>query len=108
MSWTLSSSGTQTATINTEHTLATLTTNGTFVLEVDTSAMVSGDVLELRAYGKTLTAGTERTRYTATYVGVQSDALKDSLPIPSDISTKFTLKQTAGTGRAFPWKVLSQ
>lgn len=108
MAWTLAHSGTQTAVISTEHTLSTETGNATFILEVDTAAMVVGDVLELRAYGKTLTGGTEHLRYTATYIHVQSDQIKQSLPVPSDISTKFTLKQTAGTGRAFPWKVLSQ
>ena len=100
-------SGTQTATITTEHTLATDTTNKTYVLVVDTAAMVNGDVLELRVYTIALTAGTERLAYFATYTHAQSCPMTYSVPVPADISCKVTLKQTAGTGRAFPWKLLS-
>lgn len=102
-------SGTQTAVIGTEHTLATDTTNKTFVLVVDANAMAAGDRLELRLYSIVLTAGTERVAYFASFAGVQDveDKIKYSVPIPADISCKATLKQTDGTGRAFPWKLLS-
>ena len=63
---TLVGSGTQTATVTTEHTLDTETTNGVFVLVVDTAAMLSGatpDELELRIYYTCLTSGTERLAY---------------------------------------------
>ena len=40
---TSKSSGTQAATIDTEHTLATITDAGTYVLFVDTNAMVLAD-----------------------------------------------------------------
>lgn len=108
---TSEASGTQTAVINTEHTLSTLTTNKTFVFVVDTGAMTQAsgvfDVVELRIYTIALTAGTERLAYIATYEGAQGSPIKYSVPVPADISFKATLKQTAGTGRAFPWKVLS-
>ena len=107
----LEASGTQTATVGTEHTLATLTTNKTFVLVVDTATLTQAatvaDVLELRVYTTVLTAGVSRVAYFASYVSNQAMPQKISIPIPSDISAVFTLKQTAGTGRAFPWKVLS-
>jgi hypothetical protein len=35
------------------------------------------------------------------------DAVQLSIPIPADQPVTFTLKQTAGTGRDFPWKVLA-
>ena len=104
---TLENSGTQTATVGTEHTLATNTTNKTFVLVVDTGAMVNADILELRVNTTILAAGTSRLAYFGTYRDIQSTPQKVSIPIPSDISAVFTLKQTAGTGRSYPWKVVS-
>ena len=100
--------GTQTATINTEHTLNATTpdtTDGIYQLFVDTSAMVAGDVLELRIKEKVVSAGTIRQVLVATLAGVQSDPGWAS---PSFIllhGWDMTLKQTAGTGRAFPWSI---
>lgn len=104
---TLEASGTQAATIGTEHTLTTLTTNKTFVLVGDTAAMVNGDELELRVKTKVLTGGVLRQAYLGTYRNFQASPVKLSVPLPSDIEFVATLKQTAGTGRSFPWKVLS-
>lgn len=106
---TLEASGTQTAVINTEHTLATLTTAKVFVFVVDCANLAAGDILELRIYHTVLAAGASRVAYRMTYHGVQNadDLIKLSVPVPSDISFVATLKQTAGIGRLFPWKVLS-
>lgn len=105
---TLEASGTQAATISTEHTLSTLTGQKVYTLFVDCAAMLDGDETELRVYYTTLSAGTERLMYPPLVVrNAPSSMVKQSLPIPSDISCKFTLKQTAGTGRSYPWKVLS-
>lgn len=103
---TSSASGTQTATISTEHTLANVTTAGTFVLQVNTSNMVNGDTVELRAKVKTLTGGAEALYMIAVYTHAQFDPVKMSIPVPSLYSLTFTLKQTAGTGRAFEWNVV--
>jgi hypothetical protein len=100
-------SGTQAATVGTEHTLATDTTNKTYVLAVDAGAMVNGDELELRLYTIVLSAGTERLAFYAKFPNVQASPQLYSPPVPADISCKATLKQTAGTGRSFPWKLLS-
>lgn len=98
--------GSQTATITTEHTLATVTDAGTYVLGVDTAAMLAGDVLELRIKTKMRTGGTSRLAYgPVRFDGVQAVPNKYSMPIPSEVEAVFTLKQTAGTGRAFPWSV---
>jgi len=104
---TVIASGTQAATITTEHTLGTDTTNKTYVLVVDTGAMVNGDVLELRLYTIVLSAGTERLAYFATFQHAQTSPQVYSVPVPANISCKATLKQTAGTGRSFPWALLS-
>ena len=100
-------SGTQVAVINFEHTLSTDTTNKNYVLVVDTGAMVAADSLELRLKTKVLSGGTSRVAYYGFFMNVQSQPQKYSVPIPADIEVIATLKQTAGTGRSFPWKLLS-
>jgi len=100
-------SGTQSATISTEHTLVTDTTGKTCVLGVDTGAMVNGDVTILRIYTKMLSGGTERLAYQATFQNVQGVPQKYSVPVPAHYSFKATLQQTAGTGRSYPWEVMS-
>lgn len=103
------SSGTQAATVGTEHQLAAPTIAATRVLIVDTSNMVAGDTLELRIKGNVLGGGTTIVAYKETFYGAQDvdDRMKLSIPFPSDNGGTFTLKQTAGTGRNFPWKILT-
>lgn len=102
-------SGTQLASINTEHTLATLTAARTYVLWVSLVNMLSGDTLELRIKTKMASSSAYETVYKDSWTGAQSvdDIQKVSIPVPSDIATLFTLKQTAGTGRNFAWKIIS-
>lgn len=99
--------GTQTAVIGTEHTLngGSFTGLKVYVLHVDTTNMALGDALELRAYEKVLTGGTEKLAYYASYQHNQGSVVKISIPLPSAYSMKFTLLQTAGTGRAYDWRV---
>lgn len=115
MAVTAFTSGTKTAEIGTEHPLpATPFVNeaGTYVFQVDTNKMEAGDVLELRAYARILSGGTTRVAYIETYYGAQvaDDKIKISVPISTELAVtegiKFTLKQTAGTGREYPYKVL--
>lgn len=101
------SSGTQTAVISTEHSLATPSTAKTRVLIVDAANMVSGDTLELRIKGPVLSAGTERLIRLSTYSGVLNEPHTQSPPIVMPQGGTITLKQTAGTGRSFPWAVIS-
>ncbi len=104
MAWTVDASGSQTATINTEHSLDTPTTAATYVLGVDTVNMVLGDLVELRVYD--MVDGTNyRQVWKSTYQHAQINNGKVSPPIAVTTQAKFTLKQTAGTGRAFPWSV---
>ncbi len=102
----------QTFTLGTEFVLTEVAVAGTFTLHVDTNTMAAVDVTELRVYQMVLTAGTRRVAYSAGYSDAQptDDQIKISVPISNELtdagSLRFTLKQTAGTGRAFPWKVL--
>lgn len=112
MAVTAFASGTQSATVTTEHFLSSPNVAGTFTLHVDTNAMLAGDSLELRVYQIVLTGGTARVAYYARYDGAQAadDQIKISVPISNELtdtnSLRFSLKQTAGTSRSFPWKVL--
>lgn len=113
MAVTAYASGTQTAVIGTEHFLSSPNVAGTFTLHVDMNALAAGDVVELRVYQIVLTAGTSRVAYLARFAGAQptDDQIKVSVPISNELtdtnSLRFSLKQTVGTGRAFPWKVLT-
>lgn len=105
MAWVVDSSGSQTATVTTEHTLATPTTVATYVLSVDTVNMVNGDAVELRAYDM-VDATNYREAWKLTYQHAQGTRNGKVFP-PLAVTTqaKFTLKQTAGTSRVFPWSV---
>jgi len=102
---TVSSSGTQTAVIGTEHTLYNPITSRYFTAYIDLTNMTSTDTVEIRVYVIAKTAGSYILYYMSSFSGVQSNPLLYIPSMPSDIGYKLTLKQTAGTGRAFDWKV---
>lgn len=99
--------GSQTASIDTEHTLATITAAGVYILVVDTANMVNGDIVTFRLKTKCRSTDTSRLAFSVTYSHVQSEPNKYSVPVPSDVELIATLEQTDGTGRAFPWSVLN-
>ena len=99
-------SGSQTATLTTEHTLATVTDAGTYTLNVDAENLADGERLTLRIYGKARSSDTERLLYVADFTGETLET--KLLASPASVSphhNKFTLEQNNGTGRAFPWAV---
>lgn len=112
MGVTLEDSGTQTATLTTEHTLVDIDTAGVYTLHVDTVNMQAGDILELVVYQIVLTGGTRHGVMFGRWEGAQHSKfqIKKSKPISNDLtdsgSLRFTLKQTVGTGRDYDWKVL--
>jgi len=112
MAVTAFASGTQTATVTTEHTLSDVNEAGTYTLHVDSINLVAGDVVELRVYQMVLAAGTRRVCFFAQFHGAQpvDDLIKVSVPISNELTDagalRFTLKQTFGTSRNFPFKVL--
>lgn len=108
MAWTQDSSGTQTATIGTEHVLAAgSTTNGTYVYKVRLNNLAGGDIVELRIYTMTLASGSLEQCWKATFgPSPPANIVAISPPVPSDQSIKVTLKQVAGTGRSYDWSLL--
>lgn len=108
---TTEASGTQAATVTTEHSLATVTTAKVLVFTVDVNALVGGatpDIVELRIKRKVLTGGTARQEIICTAVGgLVVNPIVVQVPAVSMFSCEFTLKQTQGTGRSFDWSVVS-
>lgn len=104
MTWIVDASGTQAATIGTEHILDNPTTSATYEFSVDTSNMVNGDLLELRVYDKVDGTNFQQV-WKGTYQHVQINNGKVSPAKAVTAGAKFTLKQTAGTGRNFAWSV---
>ncbi len=104
--------GTTTPTVGAENFLSSPNVVGTFTFHIDTVNMVAGDVLEIRVYQIIITGGTTRVAYLQRYADAQSvdDLIKISVPISNDLtdtnSLRFSINQTKGTQRAFPWKVL--
>jgi hypothetical protein len=103
---TSAASGSQAATINTEHTLTTQTTGGWYTLVLDTNAMANGDTLEIRGYLKCKTGSTSRLAFIETRQNVQLDIVQVFGNLPVDTEVIFSIKQTSGTGRTYDWNVL--
>lgn len=101
--------GSQTATLDTEHTLATVTDAGIYVLRVFLTNLAAGDIVRLRIYVKARNATDAEGIIHEATIGpiVPSEKYTDSVPVLAAGHFKPTLEQTDGTGRAFPWVILS-
>lgn len=100
-------SGSQTAVINTKHELTASTSSATFVFAVDTANLALGDELELYVDIACESGGTRRQYLYNVFAHQQADPAKVSVPVSAPYGYACHLKQTAGTGRAFPWFVAS-
>jgi hypothetical protein len=106
------SNGTQALTVGTEATVAQVNTSGVYSFHLDLSPMAAGDIIEIRVYQMVLTGGTSRVLLYQAYYGVQAtdDVIKMSYPVGNDLSDgtalQCSIKQTFGTSRSVPWKVL--
>lgn len=99
--------GTQSATLDTEHTLATSTTGKTYVLVVSLVNMVNGDIVILRLKTKVRTGNGSQLAYKAIYAHAQDCDNVYSVPVPANVEIVATLEQTDGTGRDYIWSLLS-
>lgn len=111
MAVTVEGSGTAGHTVGTESALDTVSGEGVFIFEIDLALMAAGDRVILRMKKAMLASGTLRTFAFADYAGVQPthDVVKVSIPVVLDgvaTAAQFTIEQTTGTTRAFPWRVL--
>lgn len=99
-----------TADLTTENILASsasLAIGGVFALLVNLANMVAGDTIVLKIY-TSVAAGSYVLAYSAIFTGAQIASVKSSPPLPVEASGRYkaTLQQTAGSYRAFPWKVI--
>ena len=105
----INASGSQTATLATDHTLATATgTSGPlqgFMLRVDTANLANGETLTLTLSTKARSSDTTRVIYKSVFSHVQSEPIKDSpiVLIQESNEVKAVLRQEGGSGRAYPW-----
>lgn len=107
-------SGTQAATVTTEHFLSSPNAQGSYQLKVDLNAMLANDVVELRVYAMGITGGASRLFGIWTYYGVRPTnekfALVPEAPLLNDLTDtnalRFSLTQSFGTSRSFPWAVM--
>ena len=105
MALSVKTEGSQAATLDTEHTLATVTDAGVYVLAVDLANMVNNDQVILRIKTKLTTGDTSQLSYDVVYKHAQARDNVFSVPVPAPIEFVATLEQTDGTGRTFIWAV---
>ena len=109
MAVTSSSSGSQTCTVTTEHTLATISAAaGVYSLWFDLNASLGGtspDVFEVRVYSKARSSDTERLCNIFNFKGVQGCQLRRTPIYETPHDLRVSIKQSAGTSRAVPWEV---
>jgi hypothetical protein len=97
-------SGTQTATVGTTHDLVSSTQFGIFQCYWNLTNLAKGDVVRVFVTMKVLGSDTEET----VFEGIYANDLRDSCiicspPFVSQHICTMRLRQTAGTGRSFPW-----
>lgn len=100
--------GSQTCTLDTPHQIpgTAISADGTYQLWLDCNAMALGDVLIVREYTKVRSTGTTRLLRSSRFAHVQAEPNKYFIPLPSTNETYWTIEQTDGTGRAFPWEIV--
>jgi hypothetical protein len=111
MAVTAFASGTQTATVTTEHTLASVNVAGTYRLMWSRAAMGAGDVVTIRVKGKVLAGSTKAGIEVLSYSGAPAstrvieytDAYETDLAVTDGL--EFTLTQEAGTSRTYEYSI---
>lgn len=111
MAPTVVGSGTQTATIGTEHTLFTQSAAKTCILHVDRSALALGEVVTINIYDRMLSGdaspvpGTSLPMWSSSYPGGAAEGPIQSPAVCVAYEALFTIKQINGTGRGIKWRV---
>lgn len=109
---TVFDSDTQSTTVPSEHSLASVNVQGIFSFEIDLFNLAANDIIELKIYKIILTGGTKRVLAYAQFYGVQPthDVIKIAGPFYNDLtdsnSLEFAINQTHGSSRNYAWKVL--
>lgn len=104
---TLVSSGTKTTAASEDTLGSAITASGTYQFVIDCNAMQNGDEIRLRIYTTVLSAGTSRIFQESRYIHAQTEPIKASVPVVSDIEYHVTIERISGTDRSYPWKILA-
>lgn len=91
--------------LSTEQDIVTITSAGNFELNMDVNALVNGETLIIRAYGKVRASGTERLRHEWWIKHAQYKKFFSSLPLSNVDHLRLTAEQRGGTARTFPTSV---
>jgi hypothetical protein len=92
----------------TEQTLATISLNRNLVAVVNLSNMAAGDTVIIKAKRKVLAGDANALGYIRQqFDGAQTDPVAISIPLPSPHQAVFTLQQTAGVNRSYPYSIES-
>ena len=98
--------GSITPAMNVVSIVGTISSAGVYVFKTDLGAMQNGDEVELRFADKA-TAGTVSCIYFASYAHAQSTGIKASPPVVVSSLAHVSITLRGGTGRNFPFEVLS-
>jgi len=104
----VAASGSQAATLATDHTLVTQAGpagGASYVLVVDKSALQSGERLRLRVQTRARAADTTRDAYSPGDFSMDGPGVVISPVVPVEAGNELVaiLRQEGGTGRTFPW-----
>jgi hypothetical protein len=91
-----------------EQTINATTTAKTRQLVLDTTNMLNGDVIEIRARRKVLATGTVRTAmqvWTIGPIAPSTNPVWTSPPVASPDGVTWTIKRVAGGDRSYDWSV---
>ena len=114
MTQTTYASGTQTATIGTEHFLSSPNAAGNYALCLNLANMANGDILEVRAYKVAASGDSVQPLWFYGFYDAQPSintvVLSDIVPnsLTDTNAVRFSIKQTHGTGRAYVWSVMQE
>lgn len=108
MATTIAASGSQTATLATDHTLTTTTApagGACYVAMVDIAALAGTEVVEITVQTRARVGDTLRVVQKASFGSTNIEKLVLSMGVPVEAGNDLVviLRQENGTGRAFPW-----
>ena len=108
MAVTVVDSGSQTATLTTWHDVDTIvSTPGVYVFSVDMTNLANGETLDIRVKTNIRSVDAQVVEFQASYSHAQAEPGVKTPPVVVADDATFSIRQTGGTGRAFPWATLS-
>lgn len=101
----VSSGTTGSLTPGTETTICDISAAGVYQVNVNVTALVTNEYVEVKLYSKPVTATNPQRMFYHTAAWFDGDKLVVSPPYISPLHYVATLTQRGGTGRAFPFSI---